>query len=92
MRKLLITCLTFLTFAGTASAAETGIGGIDHFGLAVTDLQASKNFFVEVLGFDLLGEDSVYPSAFVANEEIMVTLWRVTDPKKAVEFDRKNNV
>ncbi|MFT7473089.1 MAG: lactoylglutathione lyase, partial [Kiritimatiellia bacterium] len=42
--------------------------------------------------FDLLGEDSVYPSAFVANEEIMVTLWRVTDPKKAVEFDRKNNV
>ena len=45
MRKLLITCLIFLTFAGTAAAAETGIAGIGHFGLAVTDLQASKQFF-----------------------------------------------
>ena len=35
----------FLTFAGTAAAAETGIAGIGHFGLAVTDLQASKKFF-----------------------------------------------
>ena len=59
MRKFVITTLIFLTFGVTSVAAETGIAGIDHFGLAVTDLQASKKFFLEVLGFDHLGEDRV---------------------------------
>ena len=95
MRKLVITVFVFLLISGSvsvSSAADSGIGGIDHFGLTVTDLQASQAFFIDTLGFELLGEDSEYPSAFVANDEIMVTLWRVTDPDKAIEFDRKNNV
>lgn len=95
MRKFPITVFVLLSSFATASlssAAETAIGGVDHVGLAVSDLQASQNFFTNTLGFELLGEDSGYPSAFVANDEIMVTLWRVTDPDKAIEFDRKNNV
>jgi len=95
MRILLTALSLLLSFCAAMpvySAAETGIGGIDHFGLAVTDLQASQKFFVVTLGFDLIGEDSEYPSAFVTNGEITVTLWRVLDPDTAIEFDRRNNV
>lgn len=75
-----------------ATAADYAVGGINHFGLTVTNLNATQQFFVETLGFDLVGTDDEYPSAFVANDEIFVTLWRVTDPTTAVKFDRKNNV
>ncbi len=92
MRQLIAAILLSCFSLAPAYAAEFTVGGINHFGLAVTDIEASKKFFVDTLGFELLGEDSEYPSAFVANEEILVTLWRVTDPNTAVAFDRKNNV
>jgi lactoylglutathione lyase len=70
MRNFLTALFLLLSFScamPVSSAAETGIGGIDQFGLAVTDLQTSQKFFVDALGFDLIGEDSEYPSAFVTN-------------------------
>lgn len=66
--------------------------GLDHLGLAVRDLEATKNFFVEALGFRVTGEDADYPSAFVVNGHARVTLWQVEDPDSAVAFDRRNNV
>ena len=72
--------------------AEYSVGGINHFGLTVSDLDASTHFFTEVLGFELLGEDEEYPSTAVANDEILVTLWRAEEPASAVAFDRKNNI
>lgn len=92
MYKLLLSILLSLMLGNTVLAADFNVGGINHFGLAVTDLRASQSFFVDTLGFELVGEDSEYPSVFVANSEMMVTLWRVTDPDNAVPFDRKNNV
>lgn len=66
--------------------------GLNHIGLAVSDLEASTAFFVDTLGFQRAGGDPEYPSNFVYNGEIFVTLWQVTDPQSAIAFDRKNNV
>jgi lactoylglutathione lyase len=73
-------------------AADFTIGDVNHIGLTVTDLEASQRFFVDVLGFEPAGGDPEYPALFVANNDIMVTLWRATDPQSAIAFDRKQNV
>lgn len=75
-----------------SASSHAKVGGINHLGLAVSDLDASEAFFVKYADFDVLGRDDSYPASFIDNGEIMLTLWRVTDPKKAVQFDRKNNI
>lgn len=72
--------------------AQPLIRGADHIGFSVSNLSASKNFFMKTLGFALRGEDPSYPSVFLSNGEITVTLWRVSDGAIAIPFDRKNNV
>jgi len=64
----------------------------DHVGLVVRDLEASKTFFTNVLGFNLVGSDNEYPAHFLNNGKAFVTLWRASDPQSAVHFDRKNNI
>ncbi len=76
----------------TAAPKPQPVLGVDHVGLTVTDLEASRDLFVEVLGFRVGGQDPSYPAYFLNNGSIAVTLWRATDPDKAVTFDRKNNV
>ena len=89
----LIAILSTVTFMQSGSySAEYSIGGINHFGLTVSDLDASESFFTEVLGFELLGRDTTYPSVAIANEEILVTLWRAEDPDTAVPFNRRQNI
>lgn len=88
---LLITALMF-GLCGHSMGAEYKVGGINHFGLTVTDLDASEQFFTQVLGFESLGRDEEYPSVAVANDEILVTLWRAENPDTAVRFDRRKNV
>lgn len=68
------------------------VTAVDHVGLAVTDLEASKAFFIDGLGFSVRGEDPSYPAAFLSNGHAMVTLWGITDPGSATTFDRKRNV
>lgn len=92
MRAIILICLLALAPFSQCLASEFEIGGINHLGLTVSDLDASEKFFTEVLGFELLGRDDEYPSVAVGNDEILITLWRVTDNDAAVEFDRKNNI
>lgn len=66
--------------------------GINHLGLAVKDLDRSVAFFTDTLGWRTAGGDPDYPAVFVTDGNAFVTLWRVTDPATAVEFNRKNNV
>lgn len=73
-------------------AQEFSVGGINHFGLTVIDLDASSQFFTEILGFELLGRDDEYPSVAVANDEILITLWRASNPETAIRFNRRENV
>ena len=66
--------------------------GVDHVGLAVRDLAASQRFFVNCLGWDLLGGKEDYPAAFVGDGITRITLWQVEDPQTANSFDRRRNI
>lgn len=66
--------------------------GVDHVGLTVSDLVASRTFFTHCLGWELLGENTSYPAAFVTDGTTRVTLWQVKDQTKYVPFDRHKNV
>ncbi|MFM0084654.1 VOC family protein [Paraburkholderia sediminicola] len=66
--------------------------GIDHIGLTVRDLNLTRDFFIQCLGWSLVGERPAYPAAFVSDGHMMLTLWQVTAPDKRVEFDRKTHV
>ncbi len=89
---LFITCIVFIfsTVMLSAHADEKRTAGFDHIGLAVSDLDASATFFVDVLDFKIRGRDKKYPAAFLNNGSMTLTLWQTSDD--AVKFDRKNNV
>ncbi|GJD78987.1 VOC family protein [Methylobacterium gregans] len=66
--------------------------GVHHVGLAVPDLPAAEHFFVEALGWSVVGGVPSYPAVFVSDGATMVTLWRVADPGGAAPFDRRAHV
>jgi catechol 2,3-dioxygenase-like lactoylglutathione lyase family enzyme len=66
--------------------------GVHHVGLAVPDLDAAVAFFADALGWRVVGRNDAYPSAFVSDGTVMLTLWRVADPDAATPFDRRANV
>ncbi|WP_232769058.1 VOC family protein [Colwellia sp. Bg11-28] len=66
--------------------------GINHLGLTVSNLEKSTQFFTETLGWKVVGGYDDYPSKFVTDGKLFLTLWQVTKPSKSIAFDRKNNV
>jgi catechol 2,3-dioxygenase-like lactoylglutathione lyase family enzyme len=66
--------------------------GVDHVGLSVTDLERTKSFFCDCLGFKVVGGRPDYPAAFVSGGTTIVTLWQVEAPDACVGFDRRKNV
>jgi catechol 2,3-dioxygenase-like lactoylglutathione lyase family enzyme len=66
--------------------------GVHHIGLTVPDLAQARDFFCGVLGFDEVGGVPDYPSTFVSNGAILVTLWRAADPRTARAFDSRANI
>lgn len=64
--------------------------GAHHIGLTVPNLEQTRNFFIETLGYDQVGEVPDYPAVFLSDGKLMLTLWQATDPDNAVPFDRKN--
>ena len=64
--------------------------GAHHIGLTVPDLDKTRRFFVETLGYEQVGEVPDYPAVFLTDGNIMITLWQAVDPANAVPFDRKN--
>lgn len=66
--------------------------GVNHLGLTVKNLQASADFFINTLGWKKAGGFPDYPSIFVSDGEIFLTLWQTKDVNKVIAFDRKNNV
>ena len=65
--------------------------GIHHLGLTVTNLEEAKTFFVEILEWKVVKEDESYPSVFVSDGSIMLTLWKV-QTHVPISFDRKKNI
>ena len=64
--------------------------GAHHVGLTVPDLKAAQEFYVDTLGFKVLGEVPDYPAVFLTDGGTMITLWQAADLQNAIAFDRKN--
>ena len=75
-----------------AEHATPATCGVDHVGLSVRDLEATRGFFCDCLGWRVVGERAEYPAVFVSDSQLIVTLWRVEAPDQAVAFDRRANV
>ena len=99
MKSLFPLLIAGLFLASTAQAQNTAAPqeeaatlDLNHIGFAVTKLDDTVSFFVDILGWKTAGGRPEYPAKFVTNGNMFVTLWQVNDPAKAVAFDRKNNV
>lgn len=66
--------------------------GVHHVGLALPDIAAARDFFVDALGFRPAGEVPAYPALFVSDGTTLLTLWQVEDAASANGFDRRRNV
>jgi catechol 2,3-dioxygenase-like lactoylglutathione lyase family enzyme len=66
--------------------------GVDHIGLSVGNLDLSKRFFCDCLGFRVVGERPSHPAIFVSDGHVTVTLWQVEAPDQCSGFDRRRNV
>ena len=66
--------------------------GSHHIGFTVPNIIATRNFFVDTLGFEQIHEVPDYPAIFISDGTIMLTLWQAVDPANATSFDRKNNI
>jgi len=64
--------------------------GAHHIGLTVPDLNDTRAFFVESLGFSQVGEVPDYPAVFLSDGTTMITLWQAENPETSIKFDRKN--
>jgi catechol 2,3-dioxygenase-like lactoylglutathione lyase family enzyme len=65
--------------------------GVHHVGLTVSKLEESAAFFIDVLGWSEVRRDLDYPSIFVTDGVLMITLWEAKS-NKCQKFDRKENV
>ena len=74
----------------TNNQKEAVTKGAHHIGLTIPNLEAARVFFVEMLGYEQLGEKPEYPAVFLTDGVTMITLWQAEDPDNAVSFDRKN--
>lgn len=66
--------------------------GVHHVGLTVPDLEQARAFFCDVLGFEVVGGVPDYPSIFISDGKVLLTLWRAADPLTARAFDRRANI
>lgn len=66
--------------------------GLNHLGLAVSDLEATTRFFTECLGWDESGRDDSYPRTAVSDGVVRLTLWQVDKSLPVESFDRRKNV
>ncbi|QRG66045.1 VOC family protein [Brevibacillus choshinensis] len=57
--------------------------GVSHVGLSVTNLEESKEFFTDVLEFEVLQYEAGH-HAYVSDGATMITLWQTADQGAAV--------
>jgi len=58
--------------------------GVNHVGLSVTDLDASKDFFADILEFDVLRYDAG-ERAYITDGTTMITLWQTAEREADVK-------
>ncbi len=65
--------------------------GSHHIGLTVSKLEESAAFFTDFLGWKELKRNEDYPSIFVSDGQIMITLWAIKETPE-VPFNRRANI
>ncbi|MDN3650057.1 VOC family protein [Reinekea marina] len=55
-------------------------------------MQATKDFFVTVLGWEESGFDPSYPRTAVSDGNLKLTLWQVDESLEGEPFNRRKNV
>jgi catechol 2,3-dioxygenase-like lactoylglutathione lyase family enzyme len=65
--------------------------GVHHVGLTVSELDASCEFFTDLLGWQKVGGNPEYPAIFVSDGVVMLTLWQ-TRETPFVTFDKNRNI
>lgn len=65
--------------------------GVQHIGLAVSNLEESAAFFTGLLGWEEVKRREDYPAIFVKDGAMTLTLWK-TQTEEPIQFNRKNNV
>ena len=71
---------------------ERRTAGVHHVGLTVPDLAEATAFFEEALAFETIGGVPDYPSAFLSDGTVMLTLWQAANGRDATPFDRRHNL
>ena len=66
--------------------------GVHHVGLTVPDLHEASTFFRDALAFEAIGGVPDYPSVFLSDGSVMLTLWQATNGADATPFDRRRNL
>jgi len=66
--------------------------GAHHIGLTVPDIEASANFFIELLGWQEVGRKDEYPAVFISDGVIMLTLWQCQQMDAMNSFNNKTNI
>ena len=66
--------------------------GINHLGLSVKDLNQTRDFFVNGLGWEESGRDESYPRTAVSDGHIKFTLWQVDHNLEVQDFHRRKNI
>lgn len=66
--------------------------GINHLGLSVKDLNKTRDFFTNILGWEESGYDPGYPRTAVSDGNVRLTLWQVDNSRQVEEFDRRKNI
>ena len=66
--------------------------GVHHVGLTVPDLARARHFFLDGLGYAVVGEKPDYPAVFLSDGSTMITLWQAEDPDSATPFDRRRGI
>ena len=65
--------------------------GSHHIGLTVSKLEESAVFFTDLLGWKEVKRNEEYPSIFVSDGKIMITLWAIKETPE-VPFNRRANI
>lgn len=76
-----------------ATASEIAwTSGVHHIGLTVDRLEDTAAFFRDQLRWNVIRRDPAYPSIFVSDGHVLVTLWQARGPGGAVAFNRLRNI
>lgn len=76
----------------TSNQTTARTAGVHHVGLTVPDLDEATAFFRDALAFEAIGGVPDYPSVFLSDGSVMLTLWQAANGKDATPFDRRHNL